>query len=205
MRKLILASLLAGLCAAQSAQALTLELTPASQAGTVGSTFVYDVWVKGLGTEPLSGYEFTLGYNSSILSAGSAFNFTEKLNLGVADNSVKDFQVSAGSLYFLEFSMLTDAELAGQGSDFRLLSVSFNAIAQGVTALTLTPGIFSGHSELDQFGSPLPVALTVDQVGNASATIRDGGGQQNDVPEPSILALLGLGLAGVMASRRRKN
>jgi hypothetical protein len=201
MRKLVLAGMLAGLFAVQAAQALTLEMTPSTQTKDVGQALSYDVWVKSVGTEIVSAYDIDIAYNTGILSLNSVL-FGTGLNLG---NLADSIQFSSGTVHVDEVTLLADAALlAGQADDFVLFTLAFTGIGAGTTNLQMTVNSMAGHSELDQFGDLIPVDLIPDSVTGASATIQSGIQQPPGVPEPSILALLGLGVLGMMSTRRAR-
>lgn len=203
MRKLILAGMLAGIFAAQSAYALTLEMNPATQSKDIGQTLSYDVWVKDVGSEIVTAYDIDLAYDTSILSLSSVV-FGNGLNLG---NLLDSFQFSSGTVKVNEFTYLPDANLlAAQANDFVLFTLGFTGLAAGTSNLTMSVNSMAGHSEPDPiFGDPLPVALTPDSVVGASAKIgNDTTPPPVGVPEPGSLALLGLGMTGLAFIRRRK-
>lgn len=200
MRKLALAGVLAGLFATQSAQALLiLEIDPTTQTKDIGQILSYDVWVKGVGSEIVTAYDIDIAYNTSILSL-NAVVFGNGLNLG---NSSDSFQFNSGTVNVNEVTFLADNVLsAGQSNDFLLFKLDFKGLTAGTSNLTMTVNSMAGHSEPDPiFGDLIPVALTPDSVVGASATVRPNG---TTIPEPSILALLGLGLLGMTLTRRIK-
>lgn len=200
MRKLALAGILAGLFTAQSAQALVLEMNPLTQTKDIGQILSYDVWVKGVGPEIVTAYDIDIAYNTSILSLSSVV-FGNGLNLG---NDSDSFQLKSGTVNVNEVTLLADSVLAAdQNDDFLLFKLDFKGLAAGTSSLTMTVNSMAGHSEPDPiFDDLIPVALTPDSVVGASATIRRPTQPPVGVPEPSVLALLGLGLLGMTLTRR---
>lgn len=200
MRKLALAGVLAGLFATQSAQALPiLEIDPSTQTKDIGQILSYGVLVRGVGSEIVTAYDIDIAYNTSILSL-NAVVFGNGLNLG---NSSDSFQFNSGTVNVNEVTFLADSVLAAnQSDDFLLFRLDFKGLAVGTSNLTMTVNSMAGHSEPDLFGDLIPVELIPPgPVGGASATVRPNG---TTIPEPSILALLGLGLLGMTLTRRIK-
>lgn len=131
----------------------------------------------------LFGYNFTVMNNSTFnLSAISLFN------LPTAPNAIQSPSAPIG------FNAFPDAALGR--IDFVIANMG------GVGAGTSLPGF--------RFNSPLLLstvsftALALDANGNILATFSGVTPIPNPIPEPATMILLGTGIAGLVASRRRR-
>jgi hypothetical protein len=203
-RELALAAILAGFSTSQLAHALSLELSPANWTGYVGQSFAYNLWVKGVRPEIVSAFNVDIAFSTRILGFSSV-TFGTGLNGGDPSNSLQFSLDNAGSLNVSETSFLLDAELySDQSSDFLLFTVAFTGLDEGTANLTITSNGIAGRSLEKAPCEPgkckfLPVLLEPTLV-NASAIVQ--GKPPPGVPEPSILALAGVGLLGVLLTRR---
>ena len=181
------ALVLGSVLAAQAAP--VLRVTPALSNVTVGNVFTLDIQIFGV--TDLFGWQMDLGFSpSGLVSAspateGSFLGAGQTFGGGTVDNS-------AGTITTM-FSALSG--ITGVTGDGILASISFDAMNAGTATFSLS-NVMLEDSNLD----PIFFSHPSDAF-SASVTIapRNGG----TVPEPSSLALLGLALAGLSASRHR--
>ncbi|HEY1089739.1 MAG TPA: cohesin domain-containing protein [Burkholderiaceae bacterium] len=179
------AALAAGLFASSMAAAdatVTISATP--NPTTVGSVVGVDILISGV--TDLYGYQFSLGFNSSVLQAVSS---TEGAFLGTGGSTFFDggsIDNGTGNISFV-FDTLVGA-VPGVNGGGVLAHVNFNAVGAGTNVFAFSDGIF-----LD---SALADITTTFQPGTVLVTA---------VPEPAAYALFAFGLAGIgLVARRRK-
>lgn len=186
-----------GLMSSQPASAISLAFTPSAQTVNVGDSFSTTVQVTGLAGESVAGYDFVVGWDSSILQYNSVVFDPAFIGDGGA-TATGTFPDLANTEEF--FAAILGNILNQNGSsDFNLFTLNFTALATGTSPL--------GFSEASGLGGSLVDGTTFDLIsnvgfggGSVTVTERQGGG---NVPEPSILILMGAGLLGFAASRKR--
>jgi hypothetical protein len=162
--------------------AASLAVSGLAQAGLVGNT------VTCAQVGPSS--NFTCSAASAVVGAGVEF---------VGGNDTAYWSLDFSNDQFVGTALESNS-LGSTIFEFTNLTAAFNlAIFGGQTGMT---GFDASDITLDNGTLRIDMRNTVSQQ-NASFSIRlAAGGQQ--VPEPGSLALLGLGLVGLAAARRRK-
>jgi hypothetical protein len=175
----------------QPATALSIEILPPSQSVAVGQQASVDVVVDPTGNligafDVLLAWDpALLEFTDSVFDPDGALGFALGGELLLGDGAVNVAGVS------LEFDLTPFQDGI---SPVSLVSVTFTALAEGTSALTLSPGITPLSEFLgDELGDP----LTVDEVNNGQIVVEPA-----VVPEPPTLLLIGLGLAVAGAFRR---
>lgn len=178
------AALLAAAFAAPSAYAadpvLSIVATPST--GVVGSTIDLDIRIAGV--TDLFGYNFSLLFNPAYLQATGA---GEGAFLG-SDGGATDFGGGdASTPGLLSYVFGTKFGSGGVSGDGSLAHLSFKVIGAGTSTLSFTDTLFLNAS----LGDITPQYGTLTLVTTA-------------VPEPETYLMMGVGLIGLAALRRRR-
>jgi hypothetical protein len=185
-----------------------ISVLPSTQTIAPGGTASVDIVLSGLAAgETVGGFSLLLSFNNTILGAPESFvnNPDNKMGASPVDLS-PGFSGGVLSLFYLADGLISEPALkAIEGTGFRLATVSFTGLAEGLSPLTLSISPITGVFLSDYLGTGVVPATAVSGsvcVDNP-ATPGDRCGAAA-VPEPATLALLGAGISALVVQRRRR-
>jgi hypothetical protein len=143
------------------------------------------------GPPKLSGFDIDLAFAPAVLSFVGV-SFGDVLGeVGVQALTSADVLSGPTRLNVVEASLLPSETLdAIEPGSFLLATLSFQALAPGVSPLSITRAVLADTSDV-----PGGNSIAVEAVENASIFV---------VPEPGTASLLALGLLGIARSRRSR-
>jgi hypothetical protein len=200
LRMLAASALAATVLLSQAVASPIVSISPGTQTIGVAGTATIDIIVSGL-TQPadaVGGFSLALNYNNAILS-GLSYTNDPDIKMGALPIDLSGGFIGGGVLYLDLFFVAdpgeTQASLAAaQGGSFRLATVSFTGLADGLSPLTLSDVILSNWDG----------TATLDGVTSQNGQVCvSSTGAPCAVPEPGSVLLVATAL-GALAIRRRK-
>jgi len=184
---------LLGFAGSAGAAPLTCSVNDAMANGEVADECARD---DAIGANPSDETSFV---NTNFQDGGSAFLFADKTgeNSSIAGWITTVTSTGTADPYLFDYTVTVPAELIGTVVDFVLVvkQNSANTVAYLFNSVTL--GINGGFNNFVLNGADRPV----NGYSHASALFRTAG---TTVPEPTTVLLIGSGLLGLAALRRRR-
>jgi hypothetical protein len=218
MMRLLAAVAIVGAAFVGTSEASTISVVPGSQTIAPGGSATVDIMLSDLGAlETVGAFSLTLSFNNAVIGAPETFVADPDGVMGApvapgvcgligACNLSAGFSAGTLDLVYAADLAFTEPVLhAREFPGFRLATVSFTGLTEGLSALTLSvhpsTGVF-----LSNYDGTGAVAAT---AANGLICVDDPQTPGNrctaaEVPEPATLSLLGAGVAALAARRRRK-
>lgn len=184
----------------QVATAAVISWVPADGEGDVGDDIIMDLVWTGDSDEYLGAFDIQILWDEAIAGLSDVridpdFGVDRlpcvicAVEGGAGDTTI--FVVSLDVEFFDPDPLIENQD--GFGNAFTIASFTFVGASEGVTDLTYGLTVFG-----DEFGLPIDPTLSPGRI-----CVGADGCPVAEVPEPSTLALLGLGLIGAGFARRR--